>query len=643
MRTGAYTFILTLLVAGCSGQAQQPATAPSLPPGVSVGQNVQVSAQNAGLAHGEALIGADPANPRHLIACSGVWTAPSAPFPHNGIRELAYVSNDGGASWTQTSLTHVGAFDLDPVCAIGLNGIAYFGGASAFDPEPGHDWIMRSTDGGMHWQKPSILPWGDRDFIAIDTTDGPYRRRLYDVSLNAKHARGGDIANLGMIRSTDEGKTFLPSVRVFTNPTGGTPTYFSGPITILANGDVIALGYGWPNDTKPKPIAVFVSTDGGATFSKPRVVAQRVGSTLIGPASFKEEGASVLPVLASDDSHGPFRNRIYVVWQDFSKPAYGTTYLAPDAAVMLAYSDDEGKTWSKPIQVDDAPSEPSRQDPIVFSPCVAVNDKGIVAVTWFDGRDLTDGAGGALRMAVSNDGGETFSPSFAVASAPSLLVPKTESVTLETGGVAGETHFITDLRYHVFAQDTQGLTADAAGNFHPLWVDNRTGTAQLWTDSVAVDEQSIKNGDPSLSDLRDVSKSVALEYYGATYNRDTHEVKTEVALLNTGHRAIAGPIRVRIMSLWSQVGRAQIEGENGATSGIGTILTFTPAHGSTFAPHAASRHMQLIFRIDDTHAATSDDVIGAAINYAVIRYRAYAAPQHGERQALPAGSSTTKP
>jgi hypothetical protein len=620
----SYAILLALVVAGCSAQQQQqPAAAPSLPPGISIRQNVQVSVQNAKLAHGEALIAADPVNPQHLIACSGIWTVPSEPYPHNGIREVAYVSNDGGEAWTQTKLTHVGAFDLDPVCAIGLGGMAYFGGASAFDPRPGHDWIVRSTDGGMRWQAPSIFSWGDRDFIAIDTTSGRYRGRLYDVALNAKH---DGTANLGLIRSANDGKTFLPSVRVFTNPKGGTPTYFSGPMAVLNNGDVITVAYGWPSDTKPKPIAIFVSTDGGATFSKPRVVAMRTGSALIGAQSFKEEGVSVLPVLAVDDSKGPFRNRIYVVWQDFSKREYGMPYLAPDAAIMLSYSDNEGKTWSTPIQVDDAPSSPSRQFPMVFSPCVAVNGKGIVAVTWFDGRGLSDGAGGTVRMALSNDGGETFSPSFAVSTAPTLVAPHAEHITLETDGLSGETHFSTDLRYHVFGQDTQGLTADAAGNFHPLWVDNRTGTAQLWSDTIAVDEQPVRHGDPSLSNLDDVTKSVALSYGATTYDRSTGELATSVAVRNISKKPISGPIRVRVISLWSQLGGIEILGASGAGSGVGTILTFNPSHGSAlFSPNSSSEAISLVFRLDDPHAPTPNDVVVGAINYAVLGFKAYAA------------------
>ena len=614
--------ILVLMLTGCS--AGTPVATSTAPPGITVGPNVQVSLQNANLAHGEELIAADPANPQHLLACSSLWLLHARAYPHGGIREVAYVSSDGGASWKQTQLTNVGAFDLDPVCAIGNEGVAYFGGASAYDPSPGHDWLARSTDGGMHWSAPSIFPWGDRDFIAVDTSKSPYRGRLYDVSLNAKRASKGEeiaSADLGEVRSIDSGASYLQAVTLFHNPKTHSKSepveYYSGPVTVLRNGHVVEVAYNWPDSATPKKVAVFVSTDGGASFSQPRVVTSRAGSELIGTSNFKEEGASVLPLVASDNSTGLFGNRVYVAWQDFTKREYGrAAHPAPQGALLVAHSDDEGKTWSAPVEADDAPTWPTRKYPEVFAPEIAVNKDGIVAVTWFDARNVSDGTGGTLRMAVSNDGGVTFGSSFEVAAAPALLVPDADKVTLEIGSAAGETHFMQDLRYHVFGQDTQGLVADAAGNFHPLWVDNRTGTAQLWTDSVGVGEQAIKNGDPSLSKLADVSKSIGLEIVGGVYDRKTRNVTADAILFNSSKHAIRGPIRMRLTGVTSELGQASIDG--------GTILTFVPAHGSALVPKAETKPVHLTFHIDNVHPITADDVTEGAINYVSIAYQAFA-------------------
>lgn len=617
---------LVAALAGCAAQgAPGTAASPSPPAAVSVGANVQVSAAHANLEHGEELVDADPVNPNHLIACSGIWTDPSGSFPHNGIRIADYVSEDGGTTWKATYLSRVGAFDLDPVCAIGFRGVAYTGGASAFDPRPGHDWIARSTDGGQHWGKPAIFIWGDRDFIAVDSENDPHRGTLYQVSLNA--VRSGP-APLGEFRSTDNGLTYSKNILVFANPTHGAdkePEYFSGPLAILPNGHVVEVAYEWPDSSSPKKIAVFVSADGGSTWSPPRVVGTRAGSGLISSGDFKEEGASVLPLVAADDGNGPFRNRIYVAWQDFNRVLLGSaTTPAPQAAILLAYSDDEGRTWSQPVQVDDAPAFPARSYPEVFAPALTVNRDGIVAVTWFDGRGLADGSGGALRMAVSRDGGETFSPSFAVATAPTLIVPGSDTIRLEHLSMPGAGEFATDLRYHVFGQDTEGVTAGADGVFHPVWVDNRTGVSQLWTAAVTVAEHPVRNGDPSLAHLTDVTKSIDLQTSGSVFDRSAGTVTVDVALVNTSHHAVAAPIHLRFTSLRSVLGDVSVASATNGVSGDGAIFTFR-AHGAMLAPNAATETQRLVFTFSHVHALTSADVTGGSLQYVSYTYRAFAA------------------
>lgn len=631
-------FAIGMLAAGLAGCGGSPPSARSRPSWIMVSPNVQVSVDNAHLAHGEVLVAADPVNPDHLIACSGIWAWPARSSPHFGMRDVAYVTFDGGTSWQGTSISHVGAAsDLDPACAIGVNGIAYFAGAALSDSEPGRDWLTRSTDGGLRWSKPILFPFADRDFLAVDEFRSSYRGRLYDTGLGSGHEGGSKAPRFVELRSTDSGATLLPPVAIFNEPPAqpsqGGAEYYSGPLTVLRNGDVVAVAYAMPLSSpasalskQRKRIVSFLSTDGGATFSGPNVVAERLSNPR-GDFRYKQEGQSVIPVIASDDSTGPFSGRIYVAWQDFTKHTYGAfTPFEPEGAIMIAHSDDGGKMWSTPVEVDDAPAWPERRYPEVFAPAIAVNNEGVVAVTWSDARTLPDGVGGVLRMAVSSDGGDTFSPSFPVSSAPSLLFPDSDSLTLTTGagyGLTDVTNLVTDVRFHVYGQDTQGLTADAAGKFHSVWVDNRTGTAQLWTATVTVNKRAVRHGDPSLSNLMDVSKSVDLDVFDAAYARHTHDVTASVALVNTSKRPIAGPIRVRITGLTSQFGRPEMQGSNNV-AGSGAILTFMPSTGSALAPDGTSKRLHLIFHLPDVHAATPHDVVIDWINYVTISYRAYA-------------------
>jgi hypothetical protein len=111
-------------------------------------------------------------------------------------------------------------------------------------------------------------------------------------------------------------------------------------------------------------------------------------------------------------------------------------------------------------------TEDSTSDYLAYIPCVAVNTAGAAAVTWYDRRGLPPGGGGEtvkgwnLRMRVSLDGGATWAPSVLGSSKPS------------SGELTG---------WH-----TAGLTADAAGHFHPVWIDDRTGEPHLWTARVTV-------------------------------------------------------------------------------------------------------------------------------------------------------------
>ena len=38
------------------------------------------------------------------------------------------------------------------------------------------------------------------------------------------------------------------------------------------------------------------------------------------------------------------------------------------------------------------------------------------------------------------------------------------------------------------------FAADAAGDFHPMWIDNRTGPYQVWTATVHVNGKASRNG-----------------------------------------------------------------------------------------------------------------------------------------------------
>ena len=69
-----------------------------------------------------------------------------------------------------------------------------------------------------------------------------------------------------------------------------------------------------------------------------------------------------------------------------------------------------------------------------------------------------------VRLRVSLDGGETWQPSVQV-----------NETAIKSS--------VWELR------DTAGLAADSAGTFHAVWIDDRTGTTQVWTAAVRVEKR----------------------------------------------------------------------------------------------------------------------------------------------------------
>ena len=119
-------------------------------------------------------------------------------------------------------------------------------------------------------------------------------------------------------------------------------------------------------------VAVIRSTDGGATWSKPVIVAQQnVGTVSI--AGHPVRSSDVLPEFAV----GPEGN-LYAVWQEASFNAAGTSKIA------FSESTDGGLHWTTPIRIDQSPG-----DTPAFTPQVHAAADGTVGVVYYDLESAT--------------------------------------------------------------------------------------------------------------------------------------------------------------------------------------------------------------------------------------------------------------
>ena len=123
-----------------------------------------------------------------------------------------------------------------------------------------------------------------------------------------------------------------------------------------------------------------------------------------------------MPVIASDNTLGsfsPHQNRLYVAYTGmFSNAAAGNT------DVFLMYSDNYGKTWSVPTQVNDDRAAVDGYSASVagsplgraqYEPQIAVDQStGSVVLSYLDARHDPSNARVDTTIAASSDGGATF-------------------------------------------------------------------------------------------------------------------------------------------------------------------------------------------------------------------------------------------
>ena len=128
-------------------------------------------------------------------------------------------------------------------------------------------------------------------------------------------------------------------------------------------------------------VAVQRSTDRGVTWSDPVIVDVLFGSAAQGQGVIDPSDGhpvrtgDLLPEVAADPRRGS--DDLYIVWQDIR-----FTLAAPlpyfNDQIVIADSTDGGRTWSDPKRVSENKLTQA------FTASVEVNDRGHVAVTYYD-------------------------------------------------------------------------------------------------------------------------------------------------------------------------------------------------------------------------------------------------------------------
>jgi hypothetical protein len=455
----------------------------SIPPNGTVFLNSEVEPQLA----------VDPTNPAHAVA---IWQQDR--YQSGGGARALVVSvtfnaaDPAGASWSTPAA--IPGFNAavpnpafgrytDPWVSFAPNGDLYATAlATTFTgPFPSHtaSLVVKSTDGGFTWSAPTTLiddqaPPGtdpidlanDKEAVTADPTNSSYAYVVWDrlnhpsdsQNFNAFH--GVPFREDALFaRTTDGGATWEPAQNL-TNFQANMSA-FGNQIVVEPDGtlvDVFTLGNG---SGKQKPqagqsvVGVMRSTDHGATWSDiitgPAIEAMPVTDPDTG--ALVRDGDPLLDVTVD-----PHNGNLYAVWAD------GRFSNSTHEDIAFSMSTDGGQTWSDPIKVNQTPTTIPAGDQQAFTPSVAVNRDGTVAVTYYDFRNNDAGPGLATDYWLVHASSNFTSPGSWAAG--ELRLTNT-SFNMENAAPTSRGYFLGDY---------EGLAA-AGNNFYALFGQAGSGSS----------------------------------------------------------------------------------------------------------------------------------------------------------------------
>ena len=449
-----------------------------------------VDASGLAGSQGENTVAVNPTNPANLFVASAFGAGNNGAF--------AAFSLDGGATWNAVNGDSLGTGSAGD----GLPEVNGGNVRSVFDKfgnlfltyiaksDAGIDEIavVWSTDGGKTFKTLCEYPGSNSDQPHLSTGPGPTGETssLLLSFTNDQPARQVYVA--GAIVS---GPGIAP---VFGAPVA-VPGGAGGLETDVAIGPTGQIAVSWAHlnvATDPDYGFVYVSVDpegisnlSAAAFQQTPTVALNqpslLGTFIAIPAQDERGISGVQPWIAFDNSNGPNRGRLYLLYSSSSKPLQGSTAPQANGAgvqdpnvvlkINLLYSNDNGKSFAP------ATGLVAGDGGDALIPNLAVDPvTGDVAVVWYGTNTPSDPVT-RFYAAISGDGGSTFSPG----------VP----VSVGSSNVAGQNAY------------QYGDYSDVAfynGMIFPSWIDNSAlllGNPDLPNPDTAVARVAVAHARPA--------------------------------------------------------------------------------------------------------------------------------------------------
>ena len=325
-----------------------------------------------GDAANEPSLAIDPTNPDRMAVGWRQFDTVTSNFRQAGVA----FSTNGGLTWS-SSILSPGVFHSDPVLRADADGNFYYAAVSRSSLDSVE--VFKSTNGGATWGPPVYAYGGDKEWIAIDNTNGPGRGNIY-----LQWDYFSSVSGRFFTRSTDGAASFeMPA-------TGPIPYSIWGTLAVGPNGTVYSAGFDlsetghiFAKSTNAQfagQTPTFTTTSinlGGVTtrFGDPAVNP----AGLLGQVSIAAANNGNLYVLASVDPPGP-----------------------DPLDVMFIRSTDDGDTWSSPMRVN---NNPVGEDSYQWFGMMDVAPNGRIDAIWNDTGVTTSNNFSVLKYAYSIDEG----------------------------------------------------------------------------------------------------------------------------------------------------------------------------------------------------------------------------------------------
>jgi len=342
-------------------------------------------------------IASSPNNAQHMV----VGVTDSNCGPNYG---AVYSTTDGGATWARNCLPRVDPIyeEAPPALVYGSDNVVH-AITTLINLDDGEDPTVetRSRNNGVSWSpltaagpNPTYSFTSRNDAVLDNDPGSPFAGRIYNSVTQ-------DLSDLEVkifvSRSNDGGHSWKSAVGLNLDRSRGVLTQGFSHMAIGKGGTLYLTAMATGDHQNPQKILFAKSSDGGVTWSAPVRVYDATGVTKIPNTSVY---ASDSPVIAVDNSDGPFAGRLYVTFYNFNG-----TFMQ----VVASTSSDDGATWSTPVAV--APPTATHDQ---FQPFVSVSSTGIPAIAWLDRRIDPDNVQYVPLLAFSRDGGATWGQNIAL-------------------------------------------------------------------------------------------------------------------------------------------------------------------------------------------------------------------------------------